>query len=238
MIRVVLVETEGEANLGFVVRLCKNFRVDELILVNPKVDPWSEEVRRFAARGVDYLDTGRVKVVKSLDEALEGVGLSACTSAIVGEEGDILRRAIELSEFVDLASRYSSVAIVFGRESVGLRRDEIAKCDVLVYIAANPEYSTLNLSHAVAIVLYELYKKLVGRSLIEEKLGFVDEQSLRIVDKYVEQLVKLVASDERQRECMEYTLKRWIRRVSLTRAEVGFLTTFFRRIAQRLERCA
>jgi rRNA methylase len=49
MIRVVLVEPEGEQNVGFVARLCKNFGVDELFLVNPKCD--LTESRRFAMRG-------------------------------------------------------------------------------------------------------------------------------------------------------------------------------------------
>jgi len=233
----VVVGIEGEINLGFIVRLCKNFSVDELALVNPCVDPWSEEVRRFAAHGATYLDEGRVRIYQSLEDALKGCGVSGCTSAIVGQEGDIVRRAIEIEDFADIASRYSSIALVFGRESVGLTREEISKCDYLVHIPANPQYPTLNLSHAVAIALYILYRRIVKRSLVEERLSRADEESLSIAEKYLAKLVDLVASDDRQRESMYLTLRRLIKRAPLTRAEVGFLTTFFRRLAQRLEKC-
>ena len=237
MLKIVVVGVEGEINLGFIIRLCKNFAVDELALVDPKVDPWSDEVIRFAARGADYLQSGRVKVYRRLDEALKGIGLSACTSAIVGTESDILRRAIELEEFVDLAKRYENVAVVFGRESVGLTRDEISKCNLLVHIAADPRYPTLNLSHAVAIVLYALYKALRKPTQIEEKLLTADEEALRIAEKYIDELIALVASDAHQLQSMSLSVKRLLRRAALTRAEVGYITTFIRRLYTKLREC-
>ena len=228
-----LVEPEGEINFGFIVRLCKNFEVDELYVVRPRIDVFSDEVRRFAAHGADYLDSGRVRIVNELDEALKGYSLSACTSAIIVGEGDMVRRAVELSEFVEIASRYSSVAVVFGRESVGLTREELSKCDLLVHIAASPSYPTLNLSHAVAIVLYELFKR-SRRTSFEEKIGKASEEDLRILDRYIDMLCNIVGSDERQRREMSLALKRFIRRVALTRTEVGLLSTLFRRVAQKM----
>ena len=235
-VRVVVVGVEGEINLGFIVRLCKNFDVDELYLVNPRVNPMDPEVRRFAARGCDYLDSGRVVIVDSLDKALEGVTLSGCTSAHVGREGDILRKALDIEEFVEVASRYSSVAIVFGRESVGLTRDEIAKCDLLVHIPASPEYPTLNLSHAVAIALYAMYRKASRRSSMEV-LDLATEESIKIADKYIEKLASIVGSDDRQRSSMSLILRRMLRTSKLTKAELGYVTIFFRRLGQILEKC-
>ncbi len=235
-VRVVLVETEGEANLGFVVRLCRNFDVDELYLVNPRIDPFSEEVRRFSAHGVDYLHSGRVKVVDSLSKALENVSLTAATSAHVGTGGDILRKSIDIEEFGSIAARHSSVAIVFGRESVGLKRDEIAACDLLVHIPANPEYPTLNLSHAVAIALYVLFRKVSRRSSLDV-LDVATEESIRVADKYIDKLAKIVGSDDRQRECISMVFRRMLRTSKLTKAELGYATIALRRIGQLLEKC-
>jgi len=236
-VRVVLVETEGEVNLGFVVRLCRNFDVDELYLVNPKVDPFSDEVRRFSAHGVEYLLSGKVKIVQCLDEALKGVALKAATSAHVGTGGDILRKAIGVEEFADIALRHASVAIVFGRESVGLRRDELAACDILVHIPANPEYPTLNLSHAVAIVLYELFKRVSARTSLGI-LDYANEEALRIADMYIDRIARAVGSDERQKECISMILRRMIRVSKLTRAELGYVTIAFRRLGQLVEKCS
>lgn len=236
MIKVVVIGIEGEINMGFIVRLCKNFDVDELAIVNPQIDPWSEEVRRFAAKGVDYLYSGKVKVYNALEDALKNVSISACTSGVVSIEGiDILRRAIELDEFVNIAVRYDDVAIVFGRESVGLTRDEIAKCDLLVHIAANPEYPILNLSHAIGIVLYTLYKAFKKSSVLD-KIDKASEEQFHILDRYIDELATIVSSNEFQKELFTISLKRLFRRTLLSRSEVGLLITFIRRIYSKIKK--
>ena len=50
------------------------------------------------------------------------------------------------------------VAVVFGPEDNGLDRDQLHRCDLLVHIPARREFPTLNLSHAVAIVLYAIHR--------------------------------------------------------------------------------
>jgi len=234
-IKVVVVGIEGEVNLGFIVRLSRNFAVDELALVKPSINPWSEEVRRFAANGVVFMDSGKVKVYESLEEALKDVAISACTSAVVDiDSGDMLRKAINLEEFVNIAKNYDSIAIVFGRESTGLTRDEIAECDMLVHIEASPEYPVLNLSHAVAIVLYRMYKEL-GKHSVFDQIEKIDEEQVRLIDRYVDELVNLVARDEWHRQAFSIMFRRFVRRATLSKQEAGLLITFIRRIAKRLK---
>ena len=237
MIKVVVVGIEGEINLGFIIRLCKNFDVDELALVKPQANVGSEEVKRFAANGVDYLYSGKVKIYDNLEDALKNMGISACTSAVIDVDGgDLLRKAVELERFIQIAKSYTDIAIVFGRESTGLTREEIAKCDLLVHIASNPSYPVLNLSHAIAIALYELYKELNKPSLIE-KMDKVDEELLSVAEKYIVELARIVASDERQREMFSMAFKHLLRKSSLSRSETGFLVTFIRRLANKLAKC-
>ncbi len=182
MIRVVLVEPEGEYNVGFVARLSKNFLVDELYIVRPKAD--LSKAREFAAKGVDYLD--KAKVVESYEEALLGVDLKIATSSIADTKGDILRKSITPWEAAEL-SKSRKVALIFGRESVGLTREEIARADFLLFIPANPEYPVLNLSHAVGVVLYEFWK---ARG--EGKQRNVSSEAFSLIDKYSYQLYELI----------------------------------------------
>ncbi|ALU11348.1 rRNA methyltransferase [Ignicoccus islandicus DSM 13165] len=153
-VRVVLVEPEGMINFGFIVRLSKNFEIDEIAVVNPKFDPFDEEVKRFAAQGVNYLS--KVKIYNTVEEALEG--FKVCTSAKVSHD-DPLRQHVLPWELKDYIGDAQIVSLVFGRESVGLRRDELEKCDILMHIPASSSYPVLNLSHAVAITLYEFWKQ-------------------------------------------------------------------------------
>jgi TrmH family RNA methyltransferase len=50
-----------------------------------------------------------------------------------------------------------NVAIVFGRERMGLTNDEVDKCQALVTIPGNPEYMSLNVASAVQILAYEIH---------------------------------------------------------------------------------
>ncbi|HBC81666.1 MAG TPA: tRNA (cytosine(32)/uridine(32)-2'-O)-methyltransferase TrmJ, partial [Escherichia sp.] len=52
--------------------------------------------------------------------------------------------------------QHAPVALVFGRERVGLTNEELQKCHYHVAIAANPEYSSLNLAMAVQVIAYEV----------------------------------------------------------------------------------
>jgi len=152
-VRLVLVGTEGPVNLGFIARLAENFEVDEIYLVNPLAGV--EEAARYAARAAHRLREARI--VDRLDDALQGVSLSACTSAHKSRGDDILRVAVSPRELARLAAGRDLVAVVMGRESTGLTREEISKCDVLVNIPTSDRYPSLNLSNATAIILYELF---------------------------------------------------------------------------------
>ncbi len=231
-VRVVLVGIEGNINLGFIARLVRNFAADELYLVNPQADPQSEEARRYAAKASDVLD--HAVVVQSLEEALRGVDVSVCTSARIGQRYDVLRHPVTPWELVDILEKYRSVALVFGRESVGLTRDEITKCDLLLTIPANPDYPVLNLSHAVAIVLYEVWRhfKLCRREVREpadaEAVRRVIELATRIAEKVVE---------EQRRVHVIAAIKHVVTRSAPSRGEASYLYTFFKRVNKLVERC-
>ena len=159
-IRVILVEPENEGNVGAVARAMRNFGVADLILVNPCA--LGEEARKRAMHGIDVLRAA--KSVEDLDRALRGVDLVVGTSGIeTSNEKRFARIAISPSELASrVAPMNGTLALVFGREDFGLLDEELRKCDLLVTIPASREYPILNLSHAVAILLYALSP---GRSL-------------------------------------------------------------------------
>ncbi|MCP8316808.1 MAG: hypothetical protein H3Z51_08110 [archaeon] len=51
---VALVEPVYEVNVGHIARVMKNFGLEELLLINPKVD--LIKARKFASHGVDILE--------------------------------------------------------------------------------------------------------------------------------------------------------------------------------------
>lgn len=227
-----IVGIEGAINLGFIIRLAYNFEVDELYLVDPRVDVSDDEVRRFAARGKEYI--GSVRVVGSMDEAIEDMDLVACTSAIVPSRRDPLRQAIELRDFVDVARQYRSLALVFGRESTGLTRRELEKCNLYIHIRAGRRYPVLNLSHAVAVALYELYDLYSDDSSFEGV--YMDRDILGRVMQKVSEIVGLLQVSGDRAEWILKSVERIIYTSKASSNDFMSLLFFMNRILSRIKR--
>lgn len=149
---VVLVEPEEAGNVGFVARTMKNFGFQKLYLVSPKCD--LEEAKKFAKHAQDVLASA--KILKDFGATRKKFKYLIGTTALRGGEYNVLRSHLTPRQ---LASRSlpSGAAIVFGREGPGLTNEEVRKCDLLVSIPSSDVYPTMNVSHAAAVVLYELF---------------------------------------------------------------------------------
>jgi TrmH family RNA methyltransferase len=173
--RVVLVEPKSEGNIGAVARAMRNFGIEDLVLVNPV--PIRAEARQRAMHGAGILD--RARAVEDFESAVAGAALLVGTSGIdTKNEKRFARIALSPRELATKIQRAKGqVALVFGREDFGLLDEELRRCDVLVKIPAAEPYPILNLSHAVAIVLYELFAAGAPRLAVREMSG-VEKQKL------------------------------------------------------------
>jgi tRNA (cytidine32/uridine32-2'-O)-methyltransferase len=116
---------------------------------------------------MDVLDNA--EVVKGLSEAVSGCAWVAGTSARLRtiewpilEPRACVQKGIENSEQGD-------IAIVFGRENNGLTNDEMEKCNALLHIPTNPEYSSLNVAAAVQVVCYEFRQAVLSDEQVTAK---------------------------------------------------------------------
>jgi len=155
-IRVILVRPQIAGNIGAVARLMENFNAGDLYLVLPKPDPLCRESLERSTHGERRLRSACI--VKSLEEALIGVAYAVGTSRRPGpvhQQNDLLPR--DLANVIDNHIKEGEVALLFGSEDNGLSREELLACDAILQIPADPTYPTLNISHAVAICLYEAF---------------------------------------------------------------------------------
>nr|WP_318384709.1 tRNA (cytosine(32)/uridine(32)-2'-O)-methyltransferase TrmJ [uncultured Enterobacter sp.] len=152
-IRIVLVETSHTGNMGSVARAMKTMGLTNLWLVNPLVKPDSQAIA-LAAGASDVI--GNANIVDTLDEALAGCSLVVGTSARSRTLPWPMLDPRECGLKSVSEGQHAPVALVFGRERVGLTNDELQKCHYHVAIAANPEYSSLNLAMAVQVIAYEV----------------------------------------------------------------------------------
>src|SRR4029077_3685448 len=152
-----MVEPCFEESIGFVARAMKNFGISALHLVNAST-PLGASGRMRGGHAQDVLDSAVVD--RSLSKAIEGLDISVGTTAQTAHSStNLLRRPMTPEELSDsLAGVSGTVGLVFGREGTGLNNHELSMCDAIVTIPAADAYPTLNLSHAAAIIFYELTK--------------------------------------------------------------------------------
>ena len=165
-IRIVLVNTSHPGNIGAAARAMKNMGLSRLYLVQPKDFPSLEAISRSAG-ALDVLDDA--VVVDDLSQAISDCVWVAGTSARLRtiewpilEPRECVQTSIKLIEQGD-------IAIVFGRENSGLTNDELAKCNVLLHIPTNPDYSSLNIAAAVQVVCYEFRLALSDEKILKKK---------------------------------------------------------------------
>lgn len=153
MIVVVLHEAQDLVNIAHVVRAMKNFGLRDLRLVSPReYDPY--RVEGIAHQTQDVL--ARVRSFDTLGEALaDCVHVVGFTARGRTAKRNVQRPREAAGEVVALAQG-GPAALLFGREDRGLSNEALDRCHRLVTIPSDPGYSSLNLAHAVVVMLYEL----------------------------------------------------------------------------------
>lgn len=173
MQRVVFVEPETPGNVGALARVMANFGLKELVLVNP-----CEINGDTKARAMHAWDIIEQAECMSFEEAISGFDNVIGTTAKVFSDHNTTRAYVTPRELSSqLKKTEGRYCFVFGRESCGLNNQELRKCDINVHIECAPEYATLNITHAAAIIFYELFSEkinLVRKSKTKEKEALVD----------------------------------------------------------------
>ena len=181
-IRIVLVQTYHPGNIGAIARAMKTMGLKELVLVDPREYP-AEEASNRAAGALDVLNNATV--VQTLPEALTDCTQVFATSA---RKRNYTRPQVTAEEAAGWAKRNpkEKIAIVFGRERMGLSNEQLGLCQQLLYIPGNPEYDVLNIGSAVQIVSYELFKQL-GNHRDKGEIGEITQDSIKNTIAYASQ---------------------------------------------------
>ncbi len=166
-ITVAIVEPEFPLNVGYIARAMTNFAIRRLTIVSQHrmTQTSKNEAAKFASHGSDVV--ANIRYVRSLHELKKSFNLLIGTTAITAKrKSNITRKTLDAEECVRAVHSYSSnlenVCIVFGRDTTGLTNAELEQCDYVLTIRAGANYSTLNISHAAAIVFYLFHREFVS----------------------------------------------------------------------------
>jgi tRNA/rRNA methyltransferase len=153
-VRVVLVRPENPVNIGAVARVARNTGLAALDLVNP--GDWRTLECWRTAWGAQQLIEG-AGVFQDLGEAVAGSHYCAAFSGKAGGRAAVLD-VREMAEEVSRRPDDEVASLVFGPERTGLTDAELALCGRRVLIPTHPRQPSLNLSHAVMVAAYELFR--------------------------------------------------------------------------------
>ncbi len=161
---VVLVEPQLGENIGAAARAMANFGLSKLRVVNP-LQGWPNERARVMASGADRILDGAV-LYERLSDAIADCTFVLATTARVHDQAKPVMGADEAAAAVAVRiAGGETVALVFGRERIGLENHEVAMADAIVTLPVNPAFASLNLAQAVVIVAYEWFKCAGGGDL-------------------------------------------------------------------------
>ncbi len=238
-LRFILVETSRPGNIGAAARAMKTMGFSELVLVNPRFpDPATqEEALAFASGAQDVLENARI--VGSIDEALDGCNFAAAVSARLREFSPPIVTPRTLSAQL-AGSADLRAALLFGNERFGLPNDAVEKCNVLINIPANPDYTSLNLAQAVQVLAYECRLAAIGEQVTATDIGFQGAPaSLAQIDgmfTHLEQaLVAIDFLDPESPKKLMPRLKRLFSRTRLEAEEVNILRGMAHHILAKLK---
>ncbi len=221
--KVILVEPVYEGNVGSVARVMKNFGFRELALVNPC--PLGSEARKYAMHAHDILENAII--ADSLKEAAADSNLLIGTT---GNPGVTTKEHVRMPPLTPaevrekLKDKTGTVSLVFGREDKGLTNEELIQCDIVSTIPTSEDYPSLNLSHAVAVTLYELSEIYKGTILL------ADRTDVELLYDHLKEIIDEIDYKQHKKEKTMVMLRRIFGRAELTGREVQTLRGLLRKM--------
>jgi tRNA (cytidine/uridine-2'-O-)-methyltransferase len=148
MLDIVLFQPEIPPNTGNIIRLCANTGA-RLHLVKPL--GFTLQDKQLLRAGLDYHEFARIRVHENWEE---------CTEHLRGHR--LFAVSTRAKQRYDLTAYAESDGFVFGSESRGLPAEILESLpeDRRVRIPMVPNSRSLNLSNAVAVLIYEAWRQM------------------------------------------------------------------------------
>jgi len=229
-IYIVFVECETPGNIGFLARTMANFGLKNLVLINPPT--LTNEAFYQATHGKYIVENA--KIYKSLDEFYQSqrIDFKVGSTGMAGGSYNLSRIPLRPEQLGKSLNVSNKIAILFGREGDGLTNKEIEDCDICVSIPTDPTYPIMNISHAAAIIFYELFKNRHDFGVID--LTESNEMEKDYLLKDMNSLIDTLDIPEHKKRNGKKTFRNIISRAFITGREAHTLKGILRRLNNKI----
>lgn len=224
-VTITLVGAEYPINVGYTARLAKNFGVKQLYLVEPNFDRRVAMV--YAAHGSQMVEEAREV---TLDELRKKHDVLVATTAISAtRRANVNRLSVDPEALAQQMSSSSSVSLVFGRDTTGLRNSELDLCDLVTTIRTGTDYRTMNVSHSAAVLLYVLSKSSGSRA---KAPNLLERDAFA---RYAYELAIASGLQRHRADLLRKLSKRMAMKSGLDKNEIGLLVSLMRKALMSIE---
>ena len=227
----VLVKPQLPENIGFSARCLKNFGFSSLDLVNPK-ENWPN--KRAIATSVGAKDIlKKTKVFSSVEKAINKYDVVYASSA---RKRDINKKHLSFNEFIKSIKKNKNkkIGIIFGPEASGLSNEDMVYCNYIFKIPVNKKFESINLSHSLIIVCYEIFRsfKTSYFNKGKELNNIINKKKLNNLMHFVENRLekKGFFQPPEKRKTMLINLRNIFGRTELSYKELRILSSIFSKL--------
>ena len=236
IVAVALIEPQYPINVGHIARLMKNFGLKSLYFVRPHFD--KPEAAKYSTHGNDILEAAKTMTLRQLRKKFDiliGTTAIQATSRL-----NILRESISAEHLARIIhdSSTKDFCILLGRESSGLNNKELDMCNLVVTIDTKTNYRTMNVAHALVILLYEI-SKLQSELPVKKSKKRVDLASQKDIDlllQYVSKLADAGNYDLHKKPLLEAATKKMMAKSMPTTKDIMLLVSLLRKSRLAIER--
>ena len=151
----ILVKPQIGENIGACARSLKNFGFSELHIVSPK-QSWPNNKAKATSVGA-YDIIRKAKIYNNTFDAISDFNIVISLSA---RKRDINKKHISINQFLEMIKLKTNIrfGLMFGPEASGLSNDDLYLSNFVLKIPTSKKFKSLNLSHSLTIICYELFK--------------------------------------------------------------------------------
>ena len=153
----VLVRPQIGENIGACARSIKNFGFKKLYIVSPKQSWPNIKAKATSVGASDILK--KAKIFNETKEAISDLNIVISLSA---RRRDINKKHISMKKFLDIIKKrdYAKIGLMFGPEASGLSNEDVSFSNYILQIPTDKNFKSLNLSHSLTIICYEIFKQM------------------------------------------------------------------------------
>ena len=230
----ILVNPQLGENIGSCARSLKNFGFSNLNIVSPR-DPWPNTKAKMTSVGA-FNVIKSAKIYNKVDNAVKKFDLIFATSA---RSRDVNKKHISIINFIKLLSKHknSKIGIMFGPEASGLSNYDLSLSNFIIQIPTSSKLTSLNLSHAVIVICYEIFRSINSSKFKKEKMlsTLASKSTIKNLIKFLEKMLdqKRFFKPAEKKKSMILNINNIFGRLELSDKEIRILFSIFSSLSKK-----